>query len=486
MTSTHVRSRDEIVKRSWVAPVALVVATLIVFAAHFRPWEVAYLEEWPLASDWTGNGGWAFAPNYLEWTLSRPLHLLPSLLGLSITGGAPGGIFLILGIVAAAQVPVVVWALRPVSRSFWLSGAVALFLALHPLWPGGYLQRFLPAQTAALALAVGLGLLVRWFLTGRARWMVWTCVTLLLGFAVYPGPAAVAPLMALVVGLAMKTSWKRRIIAVVAVIGTSALMTLYSLVITRLISPNGTSYELGNIEVAGVKSVHELVTFVQSTLFDRGELILVAILCVAILGAVLALTGAIPHPAGWLLTGAALVSPASTVVFFGHTGWLSDIDRLGYVISLALFVALCVWPLTSVAVGTVLQKVIALMLVVVTLIGGYAGVQRWQPDIHLQHQLLDALGPVMDEADGDEVVFVVDKSATYGQNGTFPLQYLGAAALVWNDDQTKVVLCFEEPATLPSGAVYCNTQGATDLRLASTLTLPTGAVDLFIGRQESP
>ena len=42
------------------------------------------------------------------------------------------------------------------------------------------------------------------------------------------------------------------------------------------------------------------------------------------------------------------------------------------------------------------------------------------------------------------------------------------------------------PDTLPSGAVYCNTQGATDLRLASTLTLPTGAVDIFIGRQESP
>ncbi len=486
MTSTRVIHAGGERRHARIHLVVLIVATLIVFAAHFRPWEVAYLEEWPLASDWNSNDGWAFAPNYFEWTLSRPLHLLPSLLGLAITGGAPGGIFLILGLVAAAQLPVVVWALRPISKSFWVSASVGVFLALHPLWPGGFLQRFLPAQTAALALAIALGLLIRWLRTGQVRWIVWACVTLLVGFAVYPGPAVVAPLMALAIALVVQASWKRRIVSVAAVTATSAFMTLYSLVITRLISPSGTSYELGNIAQAGVTDVRALVSYVQSTLFARGELLLLAILAIAILGAVLALTGAIPHPAGWLISGVALASPVTTIVYFGHAGWLSDIDRLGYVISLALFVALSVWASSTRGIRVRLESAIAALLVAASLFGAVRGIQQWQPDIALQHRLLNALGPAVAQAEGDEVVFVVDRSGTFGYNGTFPLQYLGAASRVWNDDDTEVMLCFEEPATLPSGATYCDPSATGNgARLVETLTMDTGTVDIFIGRKES-
>lgn len=485
MTSSRVRDGAPPRARGWMIPAALVVATLVVFAAHFRPWEVGFLEEWPLAADWNG-GGWAFAPSYFEWTLSRPLHLLPSLLGLAITGGAPGGIFLILGLAAAAQVPVVVWALRPIARSFWVSLAVAGFLGLHPLWPGGFLQRFLPAQMAVLALAISLGLLIRWLQSGRLRWILWGCAVLLIGFLIYPGPAVVAPLMALAVALVVDATWKRRIWAVVAVTATSAFMTLYSLVISRLISPTGTSYEMGNIEVAGVRSARELVTYVQSTLFAQGELVLIAIVCVAILGAVLALTGAVPHPAGWMITGVALVSPVTTIVYFGHTGWLSDINRLGYVISLGLFVALVVWPLTGTGRRVRLEAVLAGLLILVSLIGGARGIRHWQPFIETQHRLLNALAPAVAEAERDDVVVVIDRSGTLGFESSFPLQYLASASRVWNDDDTLVWLCFEEPSPVPGGGRLCDPEDTgTDLSLVTTLPQGTGSIDIYIGRQES-
>ncbi|GAA3205503.1 hypothetical protein [Microbacterium terregens] len=485
MTAFRAHRDAALTRHAWVPPTALVIGTMLVFAAHFRPWEVAFLEEWPLAADWNGNGGWAFAPNYLEWTLSRPLHLIPSLIGLAVANGAPGGIFLILGLVAAAQVPVIVWALRPVSRSIWLSGSVALFLALHPLWPGGYLQRFLPAQTAVLALALAVGLLIRWLQSGRVRWIIWACVVLLLGFLVYPGPAVAAPLMALAVALVVKTTWKRRIWAVAAVTTTSAVMTVYSLVITRLISPSGTSYEMGNIEVAGVRSLRELVTYVQATLFSQGELVLLGVLAVGVLGAVLALAGAIPHPAGWLITGIAFLSPVTTIVYFGHTGWLSDIGRLGYVISLGLFVALLVWPIASTGRRIRLEVVLAAALVALSAIGGARGIQYWQPYIETQHRLLDALGPVVREAGEGEVVVVVDHSGTFGLERSFPLQYLASASRVWNDDDTPVWLCFEEPSPVPGGAVLCDPEDTgEDLRLMTTLAQPTGTVNIYIGQKE--
>ena len=471
-------------RRGWVRPVALAIGMLAVFAVHFRPWEVGFLEEWPLANGWQMNGGWAFLPNYFEIMLSRPLHLFPSLVGLSLAGGAPGGIFLILALVAAAQVPAVIWALRPISRSFWLSGAVALFLALHPLWPGGFLQRFLPAQVAALALAVAAGLLLRWLQTGRVRWLVWAFVTLLIGFAVYPGPAAVAPLMALTLALAVRATWRRRFWAIGAVIASSAAMTLYSLVITRLIAPQATSYELGNIEEAGVKSVGELVRLIQTTLFAQGQLVLLGIVAVGLLGAILSLTGAVPNWAGWLMLGVAVASPASAIVYFGHTGWLSDIDRLGYVISLSLFAALLVWPLTSTGRQVRLEAVVAALLAIIALAGGVRGVQHWQPYVAAQHNLLTALGPAVQQASGDEIVVVIDHSGTFGRMSTFPVQYLAHASAVWNEDPTFVWLCFDDPALLPSGGSLCDVSDTGDnLKLVDTLNVETGTVDIYVGER---
>ena len=474
-------------RHRWLQPALLTIGTLVVFATHFRPWEVAFLEEWPFAELWMDKGGFAFAQNYFEWTLSRPLHLVPTALGLAITGGAPWGIFLMLGIVAALQFLAVLWALRTVSRSVWISGAVALFISLHPLWAGGFLQRFLPAQTAALALVIAAGLLIRWLQQGRVRWIVWTAVTLVLGLACYPGPAVAAPLMALVLALAVEATWRRRIIAVLVVTAASAAVTVYSLLIARLIVPGGATYEAGNFAVGSVGGPRAIVTYVGAVLLGQGILVLAGLIAIVVLGGVLTLTGAIPHWAGWLMLAAAAVSPVCTLVFFGNLAWLQDVERVAYATSLGLGVALLVWPITSLGCRPRIEAVIAVVLVGFTLLGAVRGIQHWQPYIAVQHQLFTELGQAVHEAEGDEIVIVVDHSGTYGSEYTLPQFYVSSASHIMNVDPTRVWLCYlaEDPAL--SGAAVCDPKDTGEgMRLVNSFRLPTGDVGIFIGVPEAP
>ena len=468
---------------------AVALGALLVFAAHFRPWEGGLLEEWALARDWQLNGGWRVLYAYVEWTISRPLHLIPTMLGLAISGGSPAGIFVIMGFVAVAQFAGVLWALRTISRSFWLNIAIGLFIALHPLWPAGLLQRFLPAQTAALALIISLGLMVRWLQRGRARWLIGTFVALILGFAVYPGPAIVAPLAALAVALAVPATWKRRVAVVATTTATTGLTTLYSIVIVRLVTPAGqNSYELSNIETSAVSGLRDLFRFVMGTFINYGAPLLLGILAVIVLGALLSLTGAIPNHAGWLMAGVAIVSPACAVVFFGSTAWLQDIDRVGYTTSLTLAVALMIWPITATGKQKRLEAVLLPAMALVAIAGCLVGIRQWQPYVQTQRLLLTALAPVVEEATDEESVVVVDRSGTFGYLYSFPLQYLQGAAYVADRDLSKVWLCFPDAGTfpLPSGGVVCDpTETGLNLRPAGSLAIGGGAVDFYIGKVDS-
>lgn len=468
--------------RRLVRPAVLVAGALIAFLTHFRPWEVAFLEEWPLAGLWMDRGGFAFIANFAEWSISRPLHLLPTVLGLAVAGGAPLGIWIVLGAVAAAQFLVVVWALRPLSRSFWVSTAVALFVALHPLWPGGYLQRFLPAQTAALAMFLAAGFVIRYLTQGRVRWVVWAGVAVIAGVCVYPGIAAAAPMIALVLALSVKASWRRRAIAVVGVTLGSGLVILYSLVIARLFVPSGSSYEASNFSPATIGGPREFLTTMGSVFLDRGLFVLAGILGIAILGAVLALSGAIPHWAGWLLSGAALVSPLCAIVFYANAGWLHDIERVSYATSLGLGAALFVWAVTSTGRRVKLELIVAVALVLVSLVGAVRGINRWQPYIALQHQILAELAPAVHKADGDEVVLVVDHSGVFGSEYTLPQPYLSAASRIMNDDSTVVWLCYLEQDPPLAGAQVCDDEQIGDqMTEFSSFDLPSGRVDIYVG-----
>lgn len=464
----------------------LVLGAIVAFAAHFRPWEVAFLEEWPIAEYWVDRGPVAFVAHYFGWSLGRPLHLLPTELGLAVAGGAPAGIFLILGMVAVGQFLLTMWAIRSVSRSFWLGAAVALFIALHPLWPGGFLQRFLPAQTAALAMIIASGFVIRWLQQGRVRWIVSAGVALLLGLAVYPGPAIAAPLLALVVALLVRASWRRRIIAAVVATATSALMTVYSLLITRLIAPQGGTYEAGNFTESTTAGPRQAITSLGTTLISHGATIVVGVAAVALLGAVLALIGAIPHRAGWLMTGTAVVSPLCALVYFGNISWLQDPDRLGYATSLGLGAALLVAPIAFTGRRPRVEVVIAVALAVVSILGGVRGIQHWQPYVQLQHLLLAELAPVVREASGDEIVVVIDHSGTYGSQYTLPQYYINSASQVMNEDRTEVWLCSLATDPPLDGATVCHpADTGVDLRLARSFTVPRGQVDLYIGDRGS-
>ncbi|MGJ0387701.1 hypothetical protein [Microbacterium sp. CGR1] len=468
--------------RRWVHPAILIVGALIVFAAHFRPWEVAFLEEWPLADLWMDQGGFAFAANFFEWSISRPLHLVPTALGLALTGGAPLGIWIVLGAVAAGQFLVVMWALRPVSRSSWINGAIALFIALHPLWPGGFLQRFLPAQTAALALFVAAGLVIRYVMQGRIRWIIWAGASVVIGLCVYPGIAVAAPMMALVIAVTLRASWRRRVITVVGITIASGLVILYSLVIAKLFVPSGASYEASNFSPATVGGPREFLTTVGSVLLDRGLFVLAGIFAIVLLGAILALSGAVPHWAGWLISGSALVSPLCALVFYANAGWLQDIERVAYATSLGLAAALFVWAMARTGKRVRLEVVIAVGLVLVSLLGAARGINRWQPYIALQHQIFAELAPAVHEAEGDEVVLVIDHSGVYGSEYTLPQPYLSAGSQVMNNDPTVVWLCYLEEDPPLAGAQVCDDeQIGDDMRHVNSFDLPSGTVDIYVG-----
>lgn len=473
-------------RRAWLQPALLISAALLVFATHFRPWEVAFLEEWPLAEFWVERGPIAFAAHYFGWSLSRPLHLLPTELGLALAGGAPGGIFFVLGLVAAAQFLLSVWAIRSLSRAFWIGGAAALFISLHPLWPGGFLQRFLPAQTAALAMIIAAGLLIRWLQRGHVRWIVTAAATLMIGLSIYPGPAVAAPLMAVVLVLTVQAPWRRRVVAVVTVTATSALMTSYSLVVTRLIDPRGVTYEAGNFTAATTAGPRQAVATLGTTLISHGLVILAGVLAITALGAFLALIGAIPRWAGWLMSGAAAISPLCGIVYFGNVSWLQDIDRLGYATSLGLIAALLVPPITSLGRRPRAEAVIAVLLTILSLFGAARGIQRWQPYVQLQHRLLSELAPVVREAKGDEIVVVVDHSGTYGSEYTLPQHYINSASHVMNEDHTEVWLCSLAGDPPLDGAVVCDPKDTgVGLHFVTSFSVPRGDVDIYIGRPDS-
>lgn len=390
-----------------------------------------------------------------------------------------------MGLVSAGQFLALIWAFRSSSASPWISGAVALFAALHPLWPAGYLQRFLPAQTAALALFIALGFTIRYLQQGRRRTLIATAVSLLIGLAVYPGPALVAILMAFVLAILVPSSWKRKVVVVATSLAVTAAMATYSLLIVRLITPQGArSYEIANVESAGVKSIRELFVYLGGTFVNNGTALVVPVLALAVVSAVLALVGAIPHSAGWLMAGVALVSPIAGAVFFGAVGWLQDIDRIGYTTSLALLVGLAIWPIASLTSAVRLELFASIGLIVVALSGSLLGIARWQVFVDAQHQLLEALAPLVEKTQGENAVVVVDDSGMFGHQYTFPVQYLQGASIVANDDPTLVWLCFpfDGRYPVPSGGITCGPESAGfDLAPAGSLALPSGVVQFYVG-----
>ena len=483
---SDVSVKTSLLRRPWFRQAALVLGALLAFAAHFRPWEVAFLEEWPLAEYWVDRGPIAFATHYFGWSLSRPLHLLPTELGLAVAGGAPGGIFLVLGLIASAQFLLTLWAIRSLSRAFWIGGAVALFIALHPLWPGGFLQRFLPAQAAALAMIIAAGLLIRWLQYGRIRWIATAAITMMVGLSIYPGPAVAAPLLAVALALAVEAPWRRRVVAVVAMTAASALMTVYSLVVTRLIDPRGGTYEAGNFTEATTAGPRQALATLGTTLNSHGFVILAGVVAITALGALLALIGAIPRRAGWLMSGAAAISPLCAIVYFGNVSWLQDIDRLGYATSLGLIAALLIPPITSLGGRPRAEAVIAVLLTILSLVGAARGIQHWQPYVQLQHRLLAELAPVVREAKGDEIVVVVDHSGTYGSEYTLPQHYINSASHVMNEDRTEVWLCSLATDPPLDGAVVCDPKDTgVGLRIVTSFGVPHGDVDIYIGQPES-
>ena len=204
------------------------------------------------------------------------------------------------------------------------------------------------------------------------------------------------------------------------------------------------------------------------------------------LGALLALCGAIPDRIGWLISGTALVSPACAIVFFGNLAWLADPERVAYATSLGLTAALLLWPIASLGTRPRLEAAIAILLAALALAGGVRGIQKWQPYIALQHQLFAELAPVVAEANGEEIVVVIDRSGTYGFEYTLPQYYVSAASHVMNHDDTEVWLCYEETDPPLGWADPCEPEDiGPQPRYVRSFSVPAGEVDLYISSRDA-
>jgi hypothetical protein len=93
--------------------------------------------------------------------------------------------YLVLTATALAQFCVAGWALRPVVGQPILRALVVAAIALHPLWPAGYLLRYLPAQVSVLLFLVWFGFAVRYVGGRGAARPVAGSAALLVGLLTY-------------------------------------------------------------------------------------------------------------------------------------------------------------------------------------------------------------------------------------------------------------------------------------------------------------
>ncbi|EIC09006.1 hypothetical protein OR221_0714 [Microbacterium laevaniformans OR221] len=467
--------------RRWIPITVLSVAAVLSFALHFRPGEVAFLEEWPLAEYWNEHGLLGFAAHYGPWSASRPLHLVPTALGLLLGGGSPVGIFAILGLVAAGQFLLVMWALKPVQPPFVVAVAIGLFVSLHPLWAAGYLQRFLPAQTAVLVVIVVVGAVVRFVGGGRVHWLWIAGACTAIALCIYPGPAAAVPLLTLSVCLAMKSSLRRLASVIAAVLVPAALVTLYSLVVVRVFTPSGSSYESSTVDVAAVASPVQTLTMIADTLVAEGRLILLAMVVVIAIAVTLGVTRIMTPRSAVVMAVVALCGPACAVVFFGNASWLHDIDRVSYASSLGALAALLAWPLAAARVHRGVQTTLALALIAVSVVGAVRGVESWQPFISLQHKLFTQIAPIAAEVQEGQIIVVVDHSGTYGSEYTLPQYYISSASHIMTGRATQVWLCSMpgDPPLDSAGECTVDALGPNAVKV-STFEVPHGSVDIYL------
>lgn len=438
-------------RNTWLSLVG-VAAILVAFLFHFRPWEGGLLEDWGFVELWRTHGLNAL-PTVLSTTVGRPLHVLPLFLGLTLTNGGFVGMYLVLSLVAAAQVVATVWAVRSVtgpSVAAWLVGFV---LAVHPWWAAGDILRFLPAQVSFLAFVLWLGFAIRLL----QRWHIWmllgTIAMPVLGLLTYQALAltyliAAAVLVTLLHRLRDPRGWWLCVITPVTV-GT---VSVYSIVIApRLL---GGSYE--SQLMSGAHDVLASVRAILRTVLQHGQVLLVFGICVFIITAMLVARRGVSWQSGVIMLAVVPFSFLSGLTYAATPLHLNDPERVMFPIGATLaFICIC-WLLVTSATLTRALVIGVSVLAALSLVVAAVNLGTWATYAGIQRMTLGLVGKALEVAPPGSLIVIADGSGRLGDVYTLLPPHLQVASNFTFGTSVDVQLCTEDGVERihPVAAVY--------------------------------
>ena len=474
---------------------AAIIAGVVVFFCHFRPWEVGLLEEWGFADSVNRHGWSVFVdPSFVE--LGRPLQNLVVFVAL-----APGlgilGIQLMLGVVAVGQFVVVLRfgsrdGLRP-----WLALIVALVFALHPLWPAGFILRYLCAQIAILGTIAAISLIYRYLHGARAWLLLPSAVLVVAALLTYQAPAAVLPLAALALSVMIPAATvRRRWLATVVIVAAVAATTLWSTVIAQKLAPSGATYESSLLGISGgggalqtVKTILRSVAQIPVTLTSRAPATVIAVVVLLVILFALHRSIGMSRRVTWTLAVLTILSLVMSAPYAVNPIHVLDPERVGGPAALTLEIVVMLWCLLSPERAVPLQTAVAAGLLVATAAATAISLTYWGRYSGIQRSLLTLIAPAVTQATGHQRVLIEDGSGVLGDVYTgFPAD-LSSSSHVFNSDPTNVVMCTIDGITQrqPVAAIfplttikYCSAVKRPNAQLVTRGEIAGGPVKVYI------
>ncbi|QAY63396.1 hypothetical protein ET495_09190 [Xylanimonas allomyrinae] len=411
------------------------------FLVHFRPWQGGLLEDWGFVQAWDATGFAAYR-HLIELTAGRPLHLLWTFLGLGISGGGFVGMFLVLGLVAVAQLLGTVWALAPVVRNRWVLIFLGLAIALHAWWPAGQVLRFLPAQVSALAVVLWIGASIR-FLAGRSTlWQVLAIGAPLAGLLTYQAPAGALCVGAVAISAVHGSTIRRRLWHVGLTVCTVVAAMAWSAVIAPRISPD--SYESG-LMTAPLDVRRALCAIARTLAIESPELLIVGAILALIIIVLLGRT-AIATWQALVLLACVFMAPLTAMSFAFNLAHLNDPERVAQPVGMTLWIVATAVSILG-AWRTRLPHLIASVGIVASTAGAMGAYSTWTAFAELQQALLTSVAPIRSDASPSTRLVVEDLSGEFGDVYTFLPPHLNIAFYVEEGPGATVTLC--TPADVP-------------------------------------
>lgn len=414
---------------------AIALAVLVVFFAHFRPWQGGLLEEWGYEPVWDAFGWAGFTDRLGDW-VGRPLHLLPTFVGLAISDGGFVGLYLVLALVAVGQLVTIGWGLRHVITSPVVRWSAGLLLALHPWWEAGGILRFLPAQVAVLCVAIWFVAAARYLGGGSRWWVAGVVLAPAAGLLCYQAPAGTFLVGAVLLSARILAPLRRRVVTIAATTGVVGAVLVWSAIVAPRIAPG--TYE--SQFLAAPVGPHHAVRVIARTLLSGAPLTVAVGLAVGVAVVVLGLRRVLRLRDAALLIGGLAAAPLTALIYSAELGHLLDPERVaGITGTTVLVVLLCL--LVTLPVATWAARGFAAVAVLISLVGAVAAYSAWTEYAIAQRDLLDLAAPVRAALSTEDRLVLVDRSGRYGDYYLFLDPYVDFA---FNSDQGRgpqVVLC---------------------------------------------